>query len=411
VVYRRRLHTWDTSWCPSPGGPESTIAVLARQESTLYVGGEFSRIAGAERRGLAAFDVETGMLLPWGPRVSGRTIYVGLGHYADPQIYAIAVDGSRVYLGGLFSRINGEPRRNLAAVDAVTGQLTDWDPQILQGRGLRPDSRDPAIVLALAVRGRVIYVGGRFGLAGGQRRGDLAAINVRSGRVTGWNPRVEGRVVNALALDGSHLLVGGEFWRVAGKPRSSLAAIDAATGRPLPWRPRISGRGPSVSAVTVTDSQVVVGGRFLRVNGDEHARLVAFGRDLGAPTGWRPRPNDDVYALASDGVRVAVGGRFSGVGGEQRCGLAALDAGTGEIKAWAPHVRDEDCGFVKALAVSDGRLYVGGSFTTVDNEKQENLAAFDLADGRLSSWRPPAPNDYVWALEPVGGSVFRRRRL
>src|SRR5689334_22843073 len=67
------------------------------------------------RDNVAAFSESTGDLLSWNPDVNGR-------------VYAIAVSGSTVYLGGLFSTVGGQPRSNLAAVSSTTGAPTSWNP-------------------------------------------------------------------------------------------------------------------------------------------------------------------------------------------------------------------------------------------------------------------------------------------
>jgi len=47
---------------------------------------------------------------------------------ADGVVYALALSGSMVYLGGDFTYIAGELRNNIAALDASTGQATAWNP-------------------------------------------------------------------------------------------------------------------------------------------------------------------------------------------------------------------------------------------------------------------------------------------
>src|SRR4051812_44610777 len=46
----------------------------------------------------------------------------------DGPVYAILPLGNRIYIGGDFTHVNGQNRTRLAAIDATTGQLTDWAP-------------------------------------------------------------------------------------------------------------------------------------------------------------------------------------------------------------------------------------------------------------------------------------------
>ena len=91
--------------------------------------------------------------------------------------------------------------------------------------------------------------------------------------------------------------------------------------------------------------------------------------------------------------------------------LAALDATTGElITTFAPQISGGD---VQALSVSpDGRrLYVGGTFTTVNGTERPHLAGFDLSDPRnptlLSTAQfDPRPNAKVNALDSTNDTVY-----
>ena len=66
-----------------------------------------------------------------------------------------------------------EPQR-IAALDATSGLATAWDPSAA------------AEVFALAVSGSTVYVGGEFDTIGGQSRNNLAAVDATSGLATAW---------------------------------------------------------------------------------------------------------------------------------------------------------------------------------------------------------------------------------
>ncbi|GIW09481.1 MAG: hypothetical protein KatS3mg061_0538 [Dehalococcoidia bacterium] len=46
----------------------------------------------------------------------------------DDWVYALAVSGSTVYVGGGFTSVGGQTRNRLAALDAATGNVTSWNP-------------------------------------------------------------------------------------------------------------------------------------------------------------------------------------------------------------------------------------------------------------------------------------------
>ncbi|HKQ57541.1 MAG TPA: hypothetical protein VJY35_06710, partial [Candidatus Eisenbacteria bacterium] len=182
-----------------------------------YIGGTFTSVHGVPRVNLAHILAD-GSVSPWNPGA--------LGGGPNGYVQSIVVSGSLVYVGGFFSLVGGQPRLYLAAVDAVTGAATSWNP-----------GADNS-VFSLAVVGSTVYAGGFFSTIGGQPRTGLAAIQASDGVVTAWDPALNmfGSVLS-LATSGSTLYVGGQFSTIGGQPRNNLAAIDTGTGLPTVWNP------------------------------------------------------------------------------------------------------------------------------------------------------------------------------
>jgi hypothetical protein len=96
---------------------DGRIRVVAASGDTVYVGGHFTHATGLDgrtvtRNRVAAVDAASGALLPWNPN-------------ANRPVYALAVAGGAVYLGGDFSSVGGSARGRLAAVDAGSGAIVD----------------------------------------------------------------------------------------------------------------------------------------------------------------------------------------------------------------------------------------------------------------------------------------------
>jgi hypothetical protein len=69
-----------------------------------------------------------------------------------------------LYVGGDFSAIGGQPRTNLAALDAATAEATPWDPGA------------DGLVWSLALSGNTLYASGGFSVMGGFPSVGVAAI-------------------------------------------------------------------------------------------------------------------------------------------------------------------------------------------------------------------------------------------
>jgi hypothetical protein len=413
------------------GSPGSATAV-----PRLYLGGEFTHVAGAARHYFAALDPGTGALIGADPELNGkvttiavsggtafqpRVAYVGgaftgmpslarvhaaafhddtatptdWGPFVDPAPEAIAVGGSNVYLAGA-EVVNGTARSGIAAVDPDTGtSLRAWAPRIEAPVLFRR-------IRSMAVSGGALYLAGTFAAVDGTPRGNLAAFDLASGALLPWDPAPAGlnRGVTTLGSDGAALLVSGEFEEIGGPARHNLAAIDLLTGQVTPFHPDVDG---AVEALAPHGGVLYLGGQFAHVGG--LARSGAAAVDLsGAPTPFAPQVagNPVVRALAFGDGTVFLGGPFIQVGGQQREGLAEVDAATGAVTPF----HDDADGEVWTLADADGKLYVGGSVQSIGGAPRVRLAQIIPALGGQVTPFDPSFDGTVRALLVRDGALY-----
>ncbi len=194
--------------------------------NTVYVAGRFNnaRPFGAApgtqqvaRSNILAFNLTTGQLIP------------GFAPVLNAQALSIAPspDGSRIYVGGDFTSVNGVQRWRVAALDAVTGNLIDsFAPKMAAG------------VRGIAAHGNTVWMGGTFNAVGSVSRPRLAAVNAADGALLPWNPVAGNGKVNALTVspDGTKVVAGGAFTTLNGsnRPGYGLGMVNAVTGANLP---------------------------------------------------------------------------------------------------------------------------------------------------------------------------------
>jgi len=167
-------------------------------------------------------------------------------------------------VGGYFTSIGGQPRRSLAALDATTGLATSWDPN--------PDWE--ATINIISVRGNTIYItGGGFNSIGGQPRSNVAALDALTGNATAFDPGLETPPL-ALVADSCIIYVGGDFSTISGQPRSKIAALDGDTAEAKSWDPGVADAW--VNALLVAEGNVYVGGPFTEIGGVENQSLTSF---------------------------------------------------------------------------------------------------------------------------------------
>jgi hypothetical protein len=387
-----------TSWNPGCNG---TVYSLALDGSTLYVGGVFTSLGGQARNRVGAVDALTGSTTTWDPNVTCVS--------TTPEVDALAVGGTSVYLGGLFCSVGGLNRPGIAAVSKATGLPTGWNPGG-SGSGSGPRFR------AIAVAGPVVYVGGDFYSTGGMTRYGIAALDAATGLATSWNPGAGfGSTPNgsfrAIVPSGATVYVGGRFSSIGGQSRSNLAALDAATGLATAWNPVIAPSlfSGTVDCLVVSGSTVYAGGGFTTVGGVTRTYLAGVDIATGLPTSWDPRAGGEVAALSISGSGIYAGGLFTSMGGESRSNIAAIDIASGRATDWNPGASNPGTtATVNAIAAGPTTVYFAGNFNHAGNEPRPGgLAAADASTGQILPWDPaPVPRVSVMTLAASGAIVY-----
>ncbi len=207
-----------TGWMTSAAADR--VQDLAQIGDTVYVAGSYAGIRPTrtgpvtDQAWLAAFDAVTGA-----PRPAFAPALNGVVYSLEPS-----PDGSRLYVAGAFTSVNGASHNRVVALNPVTGAtVPGFTPNIGGGT-----------VRSIVLRGTTLYVGGNFSSASGQTRSRLVALDTVSGQPrAGWVPSAAGGTVLTLEMapDGSRLYVGGRFSSVDGRAATAhLAAVDPVTG-------------------------------------------------------------------------------------------------------------------------------------------------------------------------------------
>lgn len=378
----------DPDWKPRTDGTVNALA-LSPDGTRVYVGGAFTSVNGTARNRLAALDAVIGEVdAGWNPDANGAV-----------NALALSSDGARLYAGGAFTTVGGITHPRLAALDAATGAVDhNWDP----------NANNAVNALALSADGARLYAGGAFTAVRGIGRNYLAAVDPVQGLVdVGWNPGANG-VANELSLSpqGDYLYTGGSFTAVGGVTRNRLAKIDAVTGAVGPWNPNAN-KTVSALALSPGGDLVYAGGDFTTLGGTARNRLAAVDAEVGTATTWNPVANGTVNALAPslDGGSVYAGGALTSVGGVSRPRLAALNASTGKVDPqWKPRANKPV--YVLALSPDGSRIYIGGDFTKLSGTVRNRLAAVDAATGGVDAAWTPSADSRVRALAASGRGVY-----
>ena len=162
------------------------------------------------------------------------------------------------------------------------------------------------------------------------------------------------QLVVTAAESGNRLLVGGEFTGLVDQngaavnaPTPYLMELDPDTGQPIPgstFTATANPDGPVLALLVAPDQhRLYVAGKFNHIGGQTMRRLAALNLDTGAldPSFNPPEPNAYITALALSGGKLYFGGAFTTLaaptGPVNRPGVAAVDAASGAlVDSFAP---------------------------------------------------------------------------
>ena len=237
-----------------PCTPE--VSALTVDSGVLYVGGRFGRSGGEPRHDAAAFSLDTGALTPWNPVASDRPLVISAGAAGGP-----------VFVGGELVSVNGLVRKGIAALDAQTGAgITTFNA----------DTDEFVEAMVPSTDGSRLFLAGQFTTVQGQGRPSVASIVTATGLVDpAFRPAFNKGALTLAYAQGS-LWVGGKFTKVSSVARARAVKLDAATGAVDPaWVANTSGPSGALRAngmvqgmeVTPDGSTVFMGGPFSTVNG------------------------------------------------------------------------------------------------------------------------------------------------
>jgi uncharacterized delta-60 repeat protein len=376
--------------------PDAGLNVKARADGKLLIWGHFTRLFGEEHSGIALVypNGEPDKSFTPPAFLIGHRELPGLPHPFVNEVEPLP-DGT-LAIGGLFSRVGGEPRLNLVKLRA-DGSL---DPMFNSGPGFD----GPVFSIARQADGKLL-VGGIFRKAQGSDAPFLARLNPDGAFDETFKPGVTGtngvELHHVCVQPNGRILIGGVFDHVNGKRALGLARL-ASNGSPDPdFNPNAAASGAVHRFALQPDGRILVAGRFLRVNNISSPRIARLLPDGRLDTSFHsPVPNaavKDVLPLP-DG-RILIAGLFTKLGSANRRFLAVLlengtpdpmfHFGSGPDDTLGNEITygfgDEATGQALALH-ADGSLWVAGAFQKFNGLPAPNLVQlrFGVSPPRLT---------------------------
>lgn len=368
----------DTTFNP---GAESDVQILAVQpDGGIVVAGDFATLGGSA-------CVRIGRLNSDGALDAGFD--AGAGADAYVRTMALQADG-QVLVGGDFQNLGGQPRQYIGRL-STNGTLD---------ASFNPGADGHIRAIAVQADGKIL-VGGEFTNAAGTAWNHLARLNTDGSPDTTFNTAggADGAVLAiAMQADGK-ILVGGEFTNFAGIAHSRIARLNADGGLDTTFNP-VEGANNIVRTIAFQpDGKILVGGDFTSFEVARN-RIVRLNRDGSLDTVFNPSAGADgiVYALAvQQDSKLLIGGDFANLAGTAINCVGRLYASSGNLDVtFNPLNVDNPANTM--LAQPDGKIVLGGDFTSIAGIAREYIARFNPGNGVLDDSFDPGADSSVYAL-------------
>ncbi|UNX55575.1 PKD domain-containing protein [Georgenia sp. TF02-10] len=391
---------------------DGIVFSVAEVGETIVLGGSFTQVQAANggpvltRNRLVAFNKRTGQIsATFAPNVNNSVRSV-----------VPAADGQSVYVGGQFGAVNGATSTRVVRLRLSDGaRIASFAPPSISG-----------VVHDMKLVGSRLFIGGEFTRIGNQTRTALAELDPGTGALRpgvnlafagthrGGTTHVHKFDVNSA---GTTLVATGNFATVNGQDRVQVAMLDLTpAGATLAawhtdrWKPECYASfeyylndldfAPDGSYFILSSMGGYGSGPPTLCDTISRWETAARGSSLN-PTWVNYTGGDSVYAVEAVGDAIYIGGHHRwvnnpfgrdapGEGAVEREGIGVLDPVNGMPLSWDPG-RTRGRGVFDLLAVRDG-LWVGSDTDRIAGfQYRGRIAYFPRAGGTIIP-RPEAPD-------------------
>lgn len=377
-----------------------TVWHLAYANGAIYALGDFTTVrpsgaaAGTSQTGrqyMAAFNSSTGALLPFSHTFSSR-----------PTTVAASPDGSRLYVGGSFTTVDGVAVGRIVAFDTATGNIvSSFAPKPAGG------------VTAIGATNSTVYFSGNFTQVGSTSRQRLAAAAASNGALTAWAPTLDvSAFTMAVTSDGARVFLGGGFNTLNGSPQRAVGEVNGGSGATSSFAAASAMPAKTSSCIsTVRDSVISGDSVYFAAEGTGGG---CFDGTFAASVSSGSLRWQNTCLGATQSVEVVGSYLYKGshahdcqrlnsyhdpdafpqVATGQGRHLLAENTSNGFLGPWYPQTNGGSNGAglgPRDMATDGSNLWVAGEFTSVNNKPQQGLARFATTPDTAPA-RPVAPS-------------------
>jgi uncharacterized delta-60 repeat protein len=367
----------DSSFIVGTGFNNNVTAIKILTDGKILLVGGFTTYNGSTRNGIIRLNIDGSL---------DSSFIVGTGF--DDLVYSIAVQSDgKILVVGSFLTYNGVSRNRIVRLN-TDGSL---DSTFVTGTGFN----GPLFIVyyvAIQSDGKII-VGGNFTTYNGLTRNRIVRLEtngVADKSFISFNTESsDGNAgITIKILSDGKILVGGNFTEIYKTPVSRLLKINLDNSLDLNFNleDEFNSLSTVFSQLRQTDGKFIMAGSFTTYNGLTQNRIIRFNTDGSLDssfvigTGFNADVN--IMVLQTDG-KIIIGGSFTTYKDLTQNRIIRLNTDGSLDSSFIVGT-----GFnnnVNALSIqSDGKILVGGAFTTYKDLTQNRIIRLNT-DGSLDS--------------------------
>lgn len=368
------------------GASHHLYASAVQPDDKIIIGGNFSFYNNISRNCIARLNVDGTLDTSFNPGTG-----TGSHHNRYIRVIAVQPDG-KIIVGGSFLYFNGESKNRIVRLNE-DGSI-DNSFNIGTGLGTNPNTLLNAI--SIQSDGKII-IGGSFDSYNNVPRNGIARLNPDGSLDNTFNPATGANArINSIAIqsDGK-ILITERYTPFSGGSTNLVSRLNTDGSIDTSFNIGEGFNSIVRNILIQPDGKVIVSGSFTSYNDTPTSRIVRLNTDGSIDNDFNPGSgvNGSIFTsyLQPDG-KVIIGGYFDSYNGEPRNNFARINTdgsldtnfNVGSGSGWSFFV------YTSSIQ-SDGKIIIGGEFTSYDG-KGRNRVARVLVDDPI--WSGSENNDW-----------------
>lgn len=346
-------------------GPLGVYMLVIQTDGKILVGGDFTTLAGQPHNCIGRLNAD-------------GSLDTSFTATADTFVFHAAVqpDG-KIILAGFFTSVNGDPRNRIARLNA-DGSLD---------ASFNPNAEDGNVDAVIVQPDGKIIVAGNFTRIAGADHIRIARLNTDGSSDPTFNPGTgaDGEIYRVLLQPDGKIVLGGAFTHFNGAAHNYSVRLNADGSVDATFDIGSGFNGEVWHLYQQSDGKIVAGGDFTTGNGLSRPfllRLYSSEGKVDSELTFSTQPDEFIYAIAVQrNERILIGGYFTAVDGADHKRIARVGPDYDNVDASFTTSVDDD--YVRAIIVQpDDKIIIGGYFSSINTAAHTCLARL-LADGTI----------------------------